>query len=655
MKNERLKFVSCALALAFTVCALRAEEDKKPLFDADYKIDVQPPGFPEAFTFKAKNLFKHADYLASDECEGRLAGSEGEAKAREYIIKHLETAGFKEVRHFPFDFISDVKLGENNHLVATFPETAAKIDKAQWFHKPELDPLFSKSLACNYKPDEDYRPLRISKAAELVEGGLVFAGYGISAPDKSYDDYKDLDVKGKVVLVIRGEPETKDGKRINVEKADPHTPSSVYADLFYKAATARDKGAAALVIVNGTRGLSNAERAALETFQHGSGKTDCGIPLIQVFPEVADDWLRAAEKDIPKLQATIDTELKPQSFPVTGVQIALNLDITRERATDENLAVVIPGNAANLHNEIIVIGAHYDHLGRGNEFSLAGKNDMGKIHRGADDNASGVSSVLELAEALNKNRGVLKRTVWIMFFGAEELGTLGSIDFVKNPPADFRNQDVSVMLNLDMVGRCRDNKVMIQGVGTGTGLDKVLEAANHDIGLELKPTTDGFGGSDQQSFLNASIPVLFFFTGSHQDYHKPSDSADKLDTGDQARITALVYNTAATLINAPERPKYIKVQAPKMSAGIGGVSLGTLPDYAYEGKGMRINDTRAGGPADKAGLKSGDIIIKLSDKSVENIYDFMNVLRQCQPGIETTVRVIRSEKEIDIKITPEKR
>jgi hypothetical protein len=694
-------FATVALAICVPL-ALTAEDAPRPVIDHDYKIDVQPPDFPEEYTFKAKNLFKHADYLASDECEGRLAGSEGEAKAREYIIKRLEKAGIKDVRHFPFDFISDVKLGENNQLFAIFPETAAKVDKATWFHEPKLAASvlgdskvgvrYPKSMASTYKTNEDFRPMRNSKStSDVIDGGLVFAGYGISAPDKNYDDYNDLDVKGKVVLVIRGEPETKEGQRIGDEKPkveapktdpaktdpsksdpdkskstpigpenphntpDPHRLPGVYSDLFYKAATARDKGAIALVIVNGTRGMSNAERAALETFQHGSGKTDCGIPLVQVFPEVADDWLRTAEKSIPKLQEAIDKELKPQSLAVPGVQIALKADITRERASDENLAVVIPGNAENLHHEIVVIGAHYDHLGYGNEFSLAGKNDMGKIHRGADDNASGTSSVIELASALYKNRAALKRTVWIMFFGAEELGTLGSIDFVKNPPVDFRIEDVSAMLNLDMVGRCRQNKVMVYGVGTGTGFDKVLESANKNIELDLKPTSDGFGGSDQQSFVNVSIPVMFFFTGSHEDYHKPSDSAEKLDVAAQAKITALVYKAAAEVINAAQRPKYVKLQAPKMSGGMGGLSLGTLPDYAYEGKGMRLNDTRGGGPADKAGLKAGDIIIKLNDKSVENIYDFMNALRLCQPGIETTVRVIRGATEMDIKITPEKR
>ena len=630
-----------------------------PVIDRDFKIETQPQGFSEKFTFDARRLFNHADYLASDECNGRLASSPGEALAREYIVKHLTDSGYKEIRQFPFEFIADVKLEGENFLTARYQNTDLNVDN--YYRKPELVRTApsgaGRALDALYKLDEDYRPMRISKSdfVNPSQSSLVFAGYGISAPDKNYDDYKDLDVKGKVVLVIRTEPETSDGKRIGIPAANPHASLSVYSDLFYKAGIARDKGAAALVIVNGKRGMSNAERESLETFAHGSGKTDCGIPLIQVMPEVADDWLRPSKKDIASLQAEIDKDLTPHSFAVDGVSIGLNVNIKREHATDRNVVVVLPGNDPALRNEIVVIGAHYDHLGRGNEFSLAGKSGMGQIHRGADDNASGVSSVLELADALHKNRAALKRTVWIMFFGAEELGTLGSNDFVKNPPADFQIKNVAAMLNLDMVGRCRQNKLMVYGAGTGTGFDKVLEAANAQTKLDLKPTQDGFGGSDQTAFVSAGVPVLFFFTGSHEDYHKPSDTADKLAVDQQARITAFALNVAAETINAPERPKFVKLEAPKMSGGIGGVGLGTLPDYAYEGKGLRINDVREKSAADKAGLKGGDVIVELSGRKIENIYDYMNALKQCQAGIETTAKILRDGKEIEFKVTPEKR
>ena len=637
-----------------------------------FKIEVTPEGLPNAYTFEGAKLFAHADFLASDVCEGRLAGSPGEAKAREYIVARLKEAGFDEVRHFPFEFIADVGLGKTNKLYAQFLP-AAKEAKSEhpWFREPKdvktalgadkppvdapepfasaTDPAFSQYL-CN----EDYRPLRISTSGQL-SAPLVFAGYGISAPDKGYDDYKDLDVKGKVVLVLRTEPETAERKRIGVEKADIHAGPSVYSDFYYKASTARDKGAVALILVNGKRNVTDAERAVLETFQRTGGKSDCGIPMMQVFPEIADDWLRPLGKDTAGLQKAIDEKLIPQSAAVPGVCIGMNVDVQREKATDENLAVVLPGTDPVLRDEILVIGAHYDHLGRGNEYSLADKSEMGKFHRGADDNASGVSAVLEIAAALQKNKAALKRTVWIMFFGAEELGTLGSNQFVKTPPKEFPLEKVSTMLNLDMVGRCREKKVMVYGVGTGVGFDAILKQANSNIGLEIKPSTDGFGGSDQTAFVNAGIPVMFFFTGSHPDYHKPSDTADKLNVGDQALICGLAFKTAAALINAPERPKFVKVETPKMSGGFGGTGLGTLPDYAYEGKGLRLSGVRDKSPADRAGMKAGDIILKLGEYKIENIYDYMNALKQSLAGVETTATIKRDDKEMNVKVTPEKR
>lgn len=623
----------------------------------DVKVEVQPDGLPKKVAFKAKTLYEHAAYLASDACEGRMAGSPGEAKAREYIIKRLKKSGFENVWRQEFDFIADVKIGRENAFGATFHLAPAQRANEGWYRKPNpvTKPNASGESAnwAGYAIDNDYRPLRISQSKKIENAPLVFAGYGISAPDKGYDDYKDLDVKGKVVLILRYEPETPEGRRIGNDKPDPHAPASVFENLSYKAAVARDKGAAAVVFVNGKRGISAAERATLEAFDRGGGgRLDCGIPFVQIFPEVANDWLRGAKKDLDALQSEIDAKLTPRSFGVPGVTISLNVDVQRVRAVDENLAVAIPGCDPKLKDEIVVIGAHYDHLGRGNEFSLA-PNEMGKIHRGADDNASGVASVLELAGALNKNRAALKRTVWIMFFGAEELGTLGSNHFIRTPPPEFPIPRVAAMLNLDMVGRTRNHHVNVYGVATGSGFEDILKTANAELKLDIKATPDGFGGSDQTAFVTAGIPVLFFFTGAHEDYHKPSDTADKLNVGAQAAISALVFNAAVALINAPERPKFVKVESQKM----GGfpVVLSVLPDYSYEGKGLRLTNVKENGAAQRAGLKANDVIVSLGGKKIENIQDYMNALRQLVAGVEAPVSVLRDGKPLELKITPEKR
>jgi aminopeptidase YwaD len=637
MKKD-LRLISCLFVLLSSLNVFAAEPavlETVSKESREFKIEARAEGLPKEVTFKAKDLFEHAQYLAGEECEGRLAGSPGETKAREYIIKHMKKAGFEDARRMPFEFIADMKMRTDNALDV---KTAAGITQ--------------------HMIDKDFRPFRISKRG-LAEGELVFAGYGISAPEKDYDDYKDLDVKGKIVLILRHEPETADGKRIGGEKVDPHHGGwGMYSDFFYKASTARDKGAAAVVIVNGARGLTDAERNSLNNFERGvGGKTDCGIPFIQITPDTADLWLKSLGKSSAELQKAIDEKIAPQSAVIPGTTVHMNVDVSREHATSENVAFIIPGTDPVLRKEIVVVGAHYDHLGRGNEFSLAGKDGIGQIHGGADDNASGVSSVIELAEALHKNRQHLKRTIWIMFFGAEELGTLGSMQFVKSPPPDFDLKNVNAMLNLDMVGRCREKNLMVEGVGTGSGLEAIVDASARNLGLNIKKRASGYGPSDHTAFVAAGIPVLFFYTGAHSEYHKPSDTADKLNVADQAVITSMVFQICAAVINAPERAKYVKIDPPKMGAGsgMGGLRLGTIPDYAYEGKGMRISGVVSGTPAEKVAMKNGDIVIKLGGVNVENVYDFMNAMRRLTAGVETEMVLTRDGKEMTMKIAPEKR
>lgn len=619
-----LRFVFAGLMMVVTT--LLASD--APAINRDFVFEDKLEGAEKKAVFSARKLYEHASYLASAECNGRLAGSAGETKARAYIVARLLDAGFTDVRQFPFEFTGEVRMGEKNRL-AQLPGN-------------------------EYEVLTDFRPFPISKNGE-GEAELVFAGFGISAPDKGYDDYAGLDVKGKIVLAFRGEPETPDGRHIGEDKADPHAMmSNVYGDLFYKAGVARDKGALALLIIDGERGKAPQKKVAPDLIR-GGGRHHCGLPLIQVVTEVADSWLKTESKTAADLKKRISEKLVPTSFPVEKQRVAFRSDIFRERATDWNLAVVLAGQDPLLKDEIVVIGAHYDHLGTGNEFSLADKADMGKVHCGADDNASGVSSVLEIARVLAENKAKLKRTVWIMFFGAEEMGTLGSNAFVKAPPDDFKVARTAAMLNLDMVGRSRENRVMVYGAATGTGFGEMLKKVDEGIGLEIKTTADGFGGSDQTAFVTAGIPVLFFFTGSHSDYHKPSDTADKLIVDQQAKITALATRAALNLINAPERPKFVKVDTPKVTGGMGGVRLGLLPDYGFDGKGLRLSGVSNASPADKGGLKSGDIIIELGGHKVENIYDYMNALKQAKPDLPTPVVLIRDGKEMEVKVVPERK
>ncbi|MCZ7645096.1 MAG: M20/M25/M40 family metallo-hydrolase [Planctomycetota bacterium] len=598
----------------------------------------------EPLVFRARELKAHAEFLASEKLQGRNSGTDGCRLARDYLVERfrkagLEPAGFPEGGKpgwlQPFEFVSGVRLGAGCRLAV---------------RQGDAEPA---ALALG----QDYEPLRLS--VPLMQGepaALVFAGYGLSDPKNGYDDYAGLDVRDKLVIVLRGEPESPEGKRVGREEADPHAPPSVYSDLFYKVATARDQGARALLIVTGYRNTTEKQRAELIPFQDG-GRIPAGLPIVHVAAPAAEAWFKAAGLDLAELQKKLDADLKPQSRVLKGLKADLRVDVVREHAVTENVLGRLPGHDPKLRDEIVVVGAHYDHLGLGNEFSRADAAEMGKkIHHGADDNASGVAVLLELARQAAAAQGKLRRTVWFCAFSGEELGTLGSIHMVRNPPPGFDVKRVAAMLNFDMVGRLREEKLNVIGAGTGTGFGKLLEDANTPFGFDLKLTEDGFGGSDHLIFQNNGVPVLFLFTGSHDDYHKPSDTADKLNLPGMASVAAFGMDLLARLAQAEERPAFVKLEPKARSvAGMGGIRLGTLPDYSFEGKGMRLSGVRGGGPAEKGGLLKGDVIVRLAGKRIENIYDFMNVLRQCRPDEAIEIVVEREGKEVTLKVSPEQK
>ncbi|MCK6471678.1 MAG: M20/M25/M40 family metallo-hydrolase [Planctomycetes bacterium] len=679
---SRIAIVPLALAaLLLGTASLRAAEQ-----DRDFKFEFAVPGFERPVTVKAKELYKHAEFLAGDECQGRLSGTEGCAKARDYIEKHFKKAGLrpggelrdKDQTYFQaFDFVSGVELGNGNRLYAkTTKEEAEKIKPAgTWTLPPKTGlvlPLADEKAVrayleggyLTYALDDYYRPVRLSTDLKPTLAPLIFAGYGISDAKAGYGDYAGLDVKGKFVVVLRDEPESADGSRIGGKKADPHADPhanlqgavSGYTSLFYKAAAARDAGAKALIVVTGYRGTTESQRKALIPFDEG-GRIASGLPVVHVTTPAAEDWFKLNGTSLEELQKQIDKDLKPASRALEKTELLLGVDVRHPRATTENVIGYLPGSDPVLSKEIVVVGAHYDHLGLGNEFSLADKNELGKkTHYGADDNASGTASLIELAHLFAKEKNRPKRSIWFIAFSGEELGTLGSLHFVDRPPAGFDLKNVAAMVNLDMVGRCKDRALMVTGTGTGKGFDQLLEAANAETTFTLKPTEDGFGGSDQLSFVSRGIPVLFFFTGSHADYHKPSDTVEKLNLVDQAKVTALTASVVARLANQDARPEYVKVEPAKRSVtGMGGIRLGTLPDYAFEGKGLRITGVRADSPADSAGMKAGDVIVKLGGKNVENIYDYMNALKACAPNEPVEIVVQRDGKELTLTAKPEKR
>ncbi len=471
-----------------------------------------PPAIPSADPHRYLDDIKA---LSAPAMEGRGAGSKGLTRAEHLIEKvykslGLEPAGTNSYLQ-PFTVITGAQLkGKNSFAVLTGAE------------KREL------------KAKQDFVPFSFS-ASGSAHGPLVFAGYGISADEFHYDDYAGIDVKDKIVVVLRYEPPSFGEKGGNQGMTQ-------HSQLVTKAINARNHGARALVLVNGK--LGDGEEDLLTRFGSVSGPENAGIIFLQVKNDVAEGWLKAAGKSLAELQAQINASSKPGSFALAENQTAaLTVSIRTTRATVNNVLAYLPGRT----DEYVIIGAHYDHLGRGNFDSLA-PSQIGQIHPGADDNASGTAGVLELARLLAPLKGQLRRGILFASFAGEELGLLGSAAWVSDPT---RPLDKAVaMLNMDMIGRIKDQKVYIGGVGTGSTLKAVVEQASEKSGFKIEYSPGGYSSSDHTSFVAKKIPVLFFFSGLHSDYHKPSDTWEKVDPVSAVRLLDVVGKTGEELADA---------------------------------------------------------------------------------------------------------
>jgi hypothetical protein len=502
------------------------------------------------------------------------------------------------------------------------------------------------------KPKQDFVPFSFS-ASGTVQGPLVFAGYGVSADEFQYDDYAGIDVKNKIVVVLRYEPASFAAKTGNHGLTQ-------HSSLISKAINARNHGAKALVLVNGK--LGDGEEDLLTRFGSVSGPENVGIVFVQVKNAVAEEWLKAAGKSLPETQEKINNSGKPQSFTLPANQTAsIKVSIVTTRATVNNVLAYLPGKT----DEYVIIGAHYDHLGRGNFDSLA-PSQIGQIHPGADDNASGTAGVLELARLLAPQKGQLRRGVLFMSFAGEELGLLGSAEWVKEPTRPL--EKAVAMLNMDMIGRVRDGKLYIGAVATGSTFRPMLDGITPKHSLKIDYSNMGeAGGSDHTSFLIGKVPSLFFFSGLHSDYHKPSDTWDKIDAPDAAKVLELVADIAGALRETSDRPQFVRVAPPSghgegnagpvsSSSGSGyGPYFGSIPDFGEGVKGVKFADVRDGSPASKAGFKAGDIMVEFDGKPIQNLYDFTYALQAKKPGDEVLVKVMRDGKPLEATVGLTKR
>ncbi len=575
----------------------------------------------------ADELKEHVKYLASDELEGRLAGTEGNRKAANYIAGlmkgyGLAPAGDSGTYFQTFDFVASVRLGDGNKCILE--------GKAIEGGEEEL------------KVDEAFRPLGFTSNAS-VSGPIVFVGYGISAPDSKYDDYKDLDVNGKIVLVLRYGP---DGN-------DMHSDLNKYTSLRNKTRTAREKGAQAIIIVSGPVDDPDDDLIKLSYDQSFASS---GLPAVSMKRAFFDRIIASSGKDLRVRQEEMKKNREPEGFELAGVTISLKTDVEFVREKSANVVGYLEGHDPKLRDEAIVLGAHFDHLGYGGPGSGSLVPDVHEIHNGADDNASGSAALLELEQAFASKAQELKRTLIFTAFTGEELGTLGSSYYVNHPY--FPIDKTIAMINMDMVGRLENKSLTVYGTGTSPAWNPLLAKYDSDSTFTLKLIPDGIGPSDHSQFYGKDIPVLFFFTGTHSDYHKPSDDWDKLNYTGEQKVTQYVYSIVKDLDSAPERPVFTRTASTTASSGDSrgfNVTLGIVPDYGEAKDGLRIGSTRPGGPAEKAGLKAGDLIVIMAGKKVLNIYDYMGILGELKSGQQVGVEVMRDGKRLSVQAVMQKR
>lgn len=559
-----------------------------------------------------KELKEHLTYLASDDMKGRFPGTKESKQVAQYILDQFKSYGLEPLGENGFQYfnvVTKVKLGEGNTF--NFKGQSFKVKK-------------------------DFIPIGFSEN-KSISAPVVFAGYGFSIDNDSvkWNDYENIDVSGKWVLVLRGDPEN-----------NPH--SLKFADhspLRKKALVAKDNGAEGIMVVSGPE---FDEPDSLMRLGFDQSRSRAGIAVVQIRRKLADIILEKSGKTIAELEKNLNTLLKPNSFAVDA-NVEANVVVDHIEKTTQNVLAVKRGNNPVLKDEYVIVGAHYDHLGYGGWGSGSLKPDTFAVHNGADDNASGVSSVLEIAEYFSTVK--TDRSILFICFGAEEEGLLGSKYFTEHPLINKEN--IRIMLNLDMVGRLNDEKKLtLGGTGTAKGLENFVKARAKNFDFNLSTSSGGYGPSDHASFYVINVPVLFFFTGTHEDYHRPSDDADKINYSGMKEVCDYAISIISGEVSSKEKLVFTEAGSKQETRRMRfRVTLGVMPDYASDIKGLKLDGIRTGGPADKGGLKKGDIIISMDGKPVNNIYDYMGRLGEFKPGQEIIVEVLRGDKKINLNVT----
>lgn len=570
-------------------------------------------------------------YLSSDELEGRGPQTPGLEKAAEYIRAEFQKLGLSS------------GSPDGTYFQKFEIPLSAKADLEQTVFKlgGEEEPTKVLSLGTDYQS-------HTLGGTGKASGGVVFGGYGISAPKLGYDDYADLEVKGKIVIVLRHEPQ-----QDNPESPFEGTKTTEHSVFRTKLKLAQEKGAAALIFVNTP--FSTREREDSLSPADRFGGSSFEIPFAQMTKAAFENILKnhplktktgESVTSLDVLEKEIDQNFAPLSQPIEGLQAELNFAFAKEKVEVANVVGVIEG-AGPLSDETVVIGAHYDHLGYGGQGSLA--HGEIAIHNGADDNASGTAALLEIARRFSNREIAPARRLVLIAFTAEEKGLLGSAHYAEHPL--FPLQKTIAMFNYDMVGNGLKKPLTIYGVGTATEFKPLIENLNQEFKLKLNEVSGVMPASDHYSFFVKEIPCFHFFTGFTQEYHTPKDDFETIHPDG---IGSVVDFTAALLeevVAMKEPPGFVKTENPQRATRGGMSYLGARPNYTADVEGLLLNGVKENSPADKAGLQAKDIIIQFGEVKVVDIQGLADALRKYKPGETVTVTAKRGEEQVEVEVT----
>lgn len=576
---------------------------------AGISVGAAVPSDPLNFAITVEELKAHLGYVASEEMEGRAPGSEGSRKTSEYLIQHVQRLGLKPLgpEGYRQSFTIDRFGGAGPRMKCVVTDGAT---------------------ASSWKVNHEYQPFMFSASKGAV-GPVVFVGYGISAPEYRYDDYEGVNVKGKIVVMFRHEPQEQDPK--SPFKGVETTNHALFTE---KVARAEKAGASAVIIVNDPVHGEDDEFVGIT-----SGGAHAVIPVIQAKRASIEPWFQSRGGSLQSLCDQINASLKPASRELPGLTVDVEVELVRTQVSAHNVAAYLEGSDPALKDQVIIVGAHRDHLGKGEFGAYLDKDGKGKIHYGADDNGSGTVALMEIAEALALAPRKPKRSLLFIWFDGEESGLLGSRHYVEHPLVPLDR--TVAMINMDMIGRSPDHRVSVTGFGSSPAFEGLAESMQQAF-PQLVLDTGKFpapAASDQMSFYQKGIPALFMYTGMHEDYHRAGDTLEKIRFDDLAQISALGRSLTEAVASMETRPVFTRVKQ---------AFLGILPD-PNGAQGVLIAQVTPHSPAEQAGLKVADIITSVDGKATPSFQDFLALMANRQPGEKIALKVHRGAHTMDIE------